>query len=306
MSKFVLSDERINSYGFKVRTSGIDLTDFKDNPVMLYEHERRDLVGHWKDLETEGERLLAVPDFDLEDELGKRVAGKVERGILKGASIGLQIAEISEEIQDDGAVVPVVSKSKLVEASLTALPSNSNALRLYDQTGKKLSEQEIKLSITSTQSQQTQNDKSMSLSKENLQALGLQEGHTQEQLNEAISKKLQELSTLQKEQKERNETQAKSLVDDAIKAGKITADQKESFLSLARQDYDNARSILDGMQPAKKPTEALSREQTDDRSSWTLSDWRKKDMAGLHKMKQDQPEEYKALLSKSNVKNHIQ
>jgi len=33
---FILSDESVNSYNFKVITDGIDLERFKKNPVMLY------------------------------------------------------------------------------------------------------------------------------------------------------------------------------------------------------------------------------------------------------------------------------
>lgn len=37
---FVLSDESVNSYGFRVLTDGIALDNFKKNPVMLWNHTR--------------------------------------------------------------------------------------------------------------------------------------------------------------------------------------------------------------------------------------------------------------------------
>ena len=42
---FVISDESVNSYGYIVKTDGIDITAFERNPVMLYMHERKTVVG---------------------------------------------------------------------------------------------------------------------------------------------------------------------------------------------------------------------------------------------------------------------
>lgn len=42
MSKhtFVISDESLNDQDFRVMTNGIDLTQFKKNPLMLWMHKR--------------------------------------------------------------------------------------------------------------------------------------------------------------------------------------------------------------------------------------------------------------------------
>ena len=96
MPKFILNDEAVvNSHGFRILTAGIDLTRFKLNPVMLDGHIRSNqtVIGSWKDITIEEGKLFAEPLFDMEDENAKLIAGKVERGVIKGASMGIYFSE---------------------------------------------------------------------------------------------------------------------------------------------------------------------------------------------------------------------
>jgi len=91
-----LNDEAVvNSYGFRILTAGIDLTRFKLNPVMLDGHiqSNQNVIGSWKDITLEGGKLLAEPIFDMEDDNAKLIAGKVERGVIKGASMGIMVSK---------------------------------------------------------------------------------------------------------------------------------------------------------------------------------------------------------------------
>lgn len=54
---FVISDESVNSYGYIVKTDGRDTTAFERNPVMLYMHERKTVVGRWENIRKEGNKL---------------------------------------------------------------------------------------------------------------------------------------------------------------------------------------------------------------------------------------------------------
>ncbi|MDR0792008.1 MAG: hypothetical protein LBE82_01770, partial [Chitinophagaceae bacterium] len=93
MSPFVLSDgNQVNNYGFRVNTDGIDLSRFMANPVMLNNHYDGigGVLGKWMEIKKEGGKLFATPDFDEADENAKQVKGKVDRGYIKGASLGLQ------------------------------------------------------------------------------------------------------------------------------------------------------------------------------------------------------------------------
>lgn len=131
--RFVLSDESLNSYGFRVMTSGIDLKRFKNNPAMFYNHNTRVLpIGRWDDIRIEEDKLTAEAVFDEGDSFALEVKRKVEKEMLRGTSIGISVLETSA---DPDKMLPgqdrsTVIKAELFEASITPYPSNKNALKL--------------------------------------------------------------------------------------------------------------------------------------------------------------------------------
>lgn len=133
--RIILSEESVNSYGFRVLTRGIDLSGFEKNPVMLYDHRRYSYlpIGTWDKTRIESNQLTAEPIFDLEDEEAARIAGKYDRKILNAASIGIDILATSDDPADmlPGQRLPTVTKCKLYEASIVPIPSNTNAVRLF-------------------------------------------------------------------------------------------------------------------------------------------------------------------------------
>ena len=124
---FLVSDESDNSHGFKVLTEGIDITQFEKNPIMLYMHERPTIIGMWKNLRKEDGKLYADAVFDTESEKGGEVARQVEKGFLRGASIGITYQK--EDLKNG-----VLEKCRLFEISIVDIGSNPNALKLYDDT----------------------------------------------------------------------------------------------------------------------------------------------------------------------------
>ena len=65
---FVPHDETVNTYGFRMLTSGCDLTEFRKNPVMLLNHNDWSLpIGRWENIRIEGTQILADPVFNLSD-----------------------------------------------------------------------------------------------------------------------------------------------------------------------------------------------------------------------------------------------
>ncbi len=92
LPRFVLNDERVkNSHGFYLLNAGGRFDRFAKNPVMLDNHDLDRLIGRWDELTVEGSLLTAVPVFDEGTALGRERMGLVERGFLRGASIGLYI-----------------------------------------------------------------------------------------------------------------------------------------------------------------------------------------------------------------------
>lgn len=304
---FVLSDESINSYGFKVLTAGIDTSVFEENPVMLYEHKSIHLIGRWERVRVEGNRLKADAVFDSEDELAGKIGGKVERGFLKGVSIGFQILETGQERTPDGAVVPVVKRCKLMEASLCAIPSNANALRLYNEKGRLMAESEMKLAVNRLLStgKDSNFSYSMNIHPENLKALGLSGDFSQSRLNDALADLIRRLHTAETHLAEWQKQKVTTLLDKAVSDGRIKASQREHFEKLAEADFDRVKNILEDSKTPSKPTDHLLKDKEKERSDWDFDRWRKEDPKGLANLRKQDPEQYKNLLSKSSVSRHI-
>lgn len=140
--RFVLSDQTKNLYGFVTITAGIDLSAFRDNPVMLYNHDYTKLIGQWGEWRVEGKNLTAAPSFDESDPYAMQQYGKVEAGILRGASIGISPIQFDE-------VLGEMARCLLLEASLTPVPNNQNALALYNNSGQQLNSNEAGMYLLS-------------------------------------------------------------------------------------------------------------------------------------------------------------
>jgi HK97 family phage prohead protease len=141
---FVVSDESLNKYGTRVLTGGIDLREFKTNPVLFWNHKRDEEtmfgtsaknhypIGRWENLRTEGGQLIADAVLDMNDPTGKKVAQKLKDGFIKAASIGIAVHGTSDspDMLFAGQTRPTITNSKLLEISIVDIPANGNALKL--------------------------------------------------------------------------------------------------------------------------------------------------------------------------------
>lgn len=213
---FVVSDESVNSYGFVIKTDGIDTSKFEHNPVMLYMHERKTVVGRWENIRRDGKRLLADAIFDDSTPLGAQVKSQVEKGFLRSASIG---AEIIKKETING--VETVTKSELTEISIVDIPSNSNALKLYRKDGRQ---------VLRLVAPQTTDDLRGAV----VELLGLDEDAT----DECILAEIQALTNATDDAAEQ--------VDGAIKAGFVDAGDRSEFITMARITPNTFKTFLAG------------------------------------------------------------
>lgn len=143
--RIILSDSSLNRYGYRVLTEGLDIEAFKKNPIMLYMHFRDEgsplwgetkAIGHWEDIQIEGDILSAIPVFDKVCDDSKTVAAKYEAGTYSAASIGFRIIATSanKELLVPGQTRETITESELMEVSIVDIPGNSNAVRLYDRS----------------------------------------------------------------------------------------------------------------------------------------------------------------------------
>lgn len=311
---FVINDEsKTNSYGFRVLNSGIDLERFNANPVMLDYHieGNQSVIGKWDNLRIEGSLLLADAIFDEEDEIAKKIQSKVDRGFIKGTSMGLLQGNAKWELIDD---IPTLTLTELTEVSIASLPSNANALKLYNSEGKELSIDDIKLSINDVNNYNPKKStmKQIKLSVAALLVLGLDS----EQLTDfkAIQTAVEKLTgdfkenevklsaikverdTLMSQLSDIQLAKSTALVDEAIKAGKISGDKKEYFLKLAKDDFKTCEGILLGI-PGKRKLNVTSTSGTDLDAVKTEEDFEKLSLEDKLSFKDECPEKYNQLFN---------
>ena len=317
MPRFILNDENVtNSYGFKIKTEGIILKRFKANPVMLDGHNPTNLsvIGKWIEIKAENGKLSAETEFDLDDENAKVIAEKVERDIIKGASMGISFNK-EDFTYENGELI--LKRCELLEVSIVAIPSNAEALKLM-MNGEEITPTEMKnLCLSMSQNNkniQIENSNTMKIRLSQLAFLALgfeaqtQEA-SQEQIDTAVLKLQQERDALKSQlalseekvnayvakEQEQRKALSMELVETAIAQGKITAEKKESFLLLANENFDLAKSTLEAI-PAKQNFGAGVNVPAGTSAVATMEDFQKLSIEEQLAFKNSDPEAYKTLL----------
>lgn len=312
---FILHDETVNTYGFRMLTSGGNLEELRKNPVLLLNHKDWELpIGRWENIRVEGTQILADAVFDEKDDIAVKIAGKVEGGFLRMASMGAWPPEEvsdAEELKLPGQTLPTVTRWTAREASIVTIGANHNALVLFDrQTGKPLDLTDastvIRLMDTFNHSKTDSNmDKTL---KEVLQLKDTaQDGEVLGAVRQLIAnndrlsrenKELQEAAErAETERKEARHAEAVRLVDAAIADGRINSAGKEAYLKLFDADFENTRATLDAIARRQSVTERIregERQQTVALSDLADKSWDELDKAGrLVELKDKAPELYR-------------
>lgn len=130
---YVMSDESVDRYGDVIEARGWDLSHFRNNPVALFGHDAKFIVGHWRDVRVEGRKLLGRLELmDAVSDRLREIHAAVKAGVLRAVSVGFH-AKGAEPIKSaDGKPTGGLrfTKSELVECSLVAVPANPNALQV--------------------------------------------------------------------------------------------------------------------------------------------------------------------------------
>ena len=323
--KLIWTDEQLNSYGFWVLSSGIDMKRFDKNPIMLFNHHRSwegktdEIlpIGRWENYNVDENGLMtAEPVFDTKDAFAAKIADKVSGGFLSACSIGIRIIEVSEDKKflKKGQTRPTVTKCELREVSIVDIPSNPNAagIVLYDDNDKVISLSDgddtglLRLIKTTNK-----NMKEIALK------LGLPESATEDEvlakLNDQASQiatlkterdnAVAELNSLKEKAAETRKAEATSLVDAAIKEGRIDVSKKTEYLKLFEADHESAKAVLLSI-PVRTPIN--SRVVTVDGSSYENMSWDEIDRKGLLKeLKEKYPDLYRKKLGEMSAELKI-
>ena len=276
--RFTITSERPNAHGFRVRTAGVELTDFLKNPILLWMHqrpkgEREDEIlplGYWDDVQVEGDKITGIPVFDDTDPFAMKIANKVENGTIKMASAGLRPIEFREENGEDWLV-----KSALVEGTICDIGSNGDALAvaLYNEEDQLVTLADVWRKDDKNKPKTNTDMKTLQLTAGTLGLLKLAEGANEADAHAAIlnlvtlsATQKQELADLKaaKEAAEQqladqvklaNDAKLVALVDKAVEDKKITADEKPFYLKMSMED---AEGLLKLKQPAPNVKEIIN------------------------------------------------
>ena len=258
MNKAVISTSSLNSYGTRVLTSGIDIEQYKLNPVLLYMHRRgghEDApIGKIENIHIEGDKLVGELVFDEEDEIGRRIAQKWRGGFLRMVSAGLTIIELSD---DPKYLLPgqrrmTITKSKLDEVSVVDIGANDDALALYNAEGSRITlsqgdnipELPLLEETPNTYKKEVMNEK-IAL------ALGLSKEASEDQALGAITQLRQKVDEAEKMRLALITDQ----VDEAIRLGKITTEQRDTYMQIGLSlGGDHLRVALSGLSTPSRPS----------------------------------------------------
>jgi hypothetical protein len=135
--EFCLTDNSVNVYKYRLLTEGLDLAQYKKNPIGFLMHDREGgVLVKWEDFRIEGDRLYGKPVVNLSHPKGEDIASQVENGFINAASCGKIIclaASDDPKLKLEGQTGPTVTKWFPREISFVDIPGNHNALaNLYD------------------------------------------------------------------------------------------------------------------------------------------------------------------------------
>lgn len=145
VTTFVASTDCVDRYDDIVDQMSWRLENYKRNPVIPVNHSYsvENIVGRATDLRIEDvqveggkvrKALVVDVEWDTGSELGKEVAGKVERGFISAVSVGFRSRKMTPRrnlAEDDGRFGIrgyLLEENELYEISVVAVPANPEAL----------------------------------------------------------------------------------------------------------------------------------------------------------------------------------
>lgn len=239
--EFLLTDNTVNCYGFRLLSEGFLLDRFK--PAIGYLMHKRDngVAVKWEDFRWDGDKLYAKPVVntsrfpDLVDE--------IEAGFYDAASVGHIVAlEWSDDtsMKLEGQTGITVTKWFCRESSIVDIPGNFNALgQLYDDNDKMLMDLSDN-KINNIPKNQTEKMDKLVLTGTMLTGLNLMADATQAQVETAFADllaKAKRTETAEQKFKDLQAERTKEAVQNIIKQGKNEGKLTNDLAAKLEEDY---------------------------------------------------------------------
>ncbi|MFD1292640.1 HK97 family phage prohead protease [Lutibacter holmesii] len=150
--EFVISSEAVDTYGTVFRMDGWDLSRYKNNPIVCYQHRSNsddpdDIIGT-SEVFVQNDQLIARVTFDEdpENQKAQKVKRKVLNGILKMASVGAHVKDgrMGDKKRGEDPEVIYFTNQELIEWSIVSAGANPDALKRNEQTIEEIRNEAIK------------------------------------------------------------------------------------------------------------------------------------------------------------------
>jgi HK97 family phage prohead protease len=330
--EYIINTEDVNSYGFVILNSSLDFSEFDTNSVLLWNHNSDEPIGSWTDRQTKNGNLVMSPQFDLydsnSDPLAYKIYSKCMKGLVKGTSLGVDIEDYIEE--DD---VMKVTKCKVIEISLTALPSNLGCKKLsYRGTPIEFkSKEELKINLNKMSNNiiipaVKAETKPVEVAEVKPEVTLAVEVKTEEVIKEVVTPEVKievipevelkaelvvdetitlkaEIVELKKKLSEKEAEEIKkertALLSQSVKLGKINT---EAISVLEKIELSIVKELMSKLSCKNNTNISTAKLNVEKLPYATYDEWREKDSEGLLKFKKDDFESYKAFCEKSGIK----
>ncbi|WP_165027053.1 hypothetical protein [Dysgonomonas sp. ZJ279] len=321
---FIITDESVNRYKWRLLVAGIDLSGFIKNPVCCVQHAMDMIpVGKWKNIRVEGQELKGTVEFDPNDPDAVKLFWKYKDGFMNAVSLHVLPIEVSSntKLLLPDQKYPTLIKSELLEISIVTVPGQKNAVKLSTPEGT-----EYKLNLLTQNKEMAQEKTVEEIQKElddqrKLTAENLVDRHVDRGVVEdgevASLKKLAfvdytEVKTMLEARKtpspssETNsaEVNADALIKLHFDRAAITEAEKSIYRPAAILDYDGTKKVLE-MKTGKDGVQSFvvglsngnnnSGGNADERANWTYYDYFRKDQHALSMMEKNEPDKFKKL-----------
>lgn len=313
MAKIRLTNDSLNSYGTRILTSGVDISQYEKNPVLLYMHNRGIVIGIVENIEKTDKEITGELKFDEATELSRQCKQQYEFGSLRMVSVGIEMLEQStdKDVVLQGQRFATITKSRLFEVSLVDIGANPDAIRLKHK-GKllNLADGDILPSVLKPINMDTENKELEQLSDETIRtAAGVVETEQAKQIDELtlayenktieveqlqhrVSELEQQISTFKAVADAAENQMREMVVDKAIADGRITPDRKAHFLKLGKAlPLDDFLATIEACQPRITLASQIEGSSNQPRPTWDELD-RKGELLNL---KQNNIAEFKQL-----------
>lgn len=300
MKRVRISNNSLNSYGSRVLTEGMDVRQYCRNPVLLYMHERGNVIGYVKDLKVENDEVTGELMFDEATELSRRCKKQWEFGSLKMVSVGIDIVEESEapEVIVPGQKYKTITKSKLFEVSVVDVGANDDAI-VMRKNGEQITLGKDGKNPLTLLSNKQQDNKQME-QKLLCAQLGLPETADEATILQKINSLKEaetEKETLAKEKAQLTLSAITTTVETAITEKRISEDKKEHFINLGKKiGVEDLKQTFAAMSPMVKLSAVVGHQGgTPTRQAKTYQKLSEVPEAELEELRSEDVSEYKRL-----------